>query len=132
MLQAGVGEQALDGQRLPQEGDRHGEGEEAEADEEPLCGAVPDGSPTLLCTRQPTSMTVGRRALESSALTGAGASLCASGSQWWTGAHPTLAASPPRMRTRATVDDECDRCGAAALSASQSRVASPPPVPRAA
>ena len=53
-------------------------------------------------TRQAISMTVGSSAAESSALTGGGASLCASGSQLCTGAQPIFAASPTRIRTNAS------------------------------
>ena len=45
-------------------------------------------------SRQTTSATVGSSAAESSALTGGGASLWASGSQLWTGAQPTLVGEP--------------------------------------
>ena len=46
--------------------------------------------------RQATSRTVGSRAAERRAETGAGASECASGSQLCTGAHPIFAARPAR------------------------------------
>ena len=58
-------------------------------------------------TRQATSITVGSSAAESSALTGGGASECASGSQLCTGAQPILAASPTRMSTKATTAVPC-------------------------
>ena len=52
--------------------------------------------------RQAISSTVGSSAAESIALTGGGASLCASGSQLCTGAQPILPASPTIISTNAT------------------------------
>ena len=76
---------------------------QAEAEEQ---RAAPRRPPTpassVVFTRQATSSTVGSSAADSSALTGAGASLCASGSQLWTGAQPIFVARPARISTKAT------------------------------
>ncbi len=57
---------------------------------------------SVCLTRQATSRTVGSSAADSSALIGAGASLCASGSQLCTGAQPIFVASPAMISTNAT------------------------------
>ena len=96
VLEAGVGEQALPGQRAPEE--RHGDGEreQTEADQHSARRRLADHRRERLAERQATSSTVGSSAAESSAETGGGASECASGSQLCTGAQPIFAARPAR------------------------------------
>ena len=72
-------------------------------------------------------MTVGSSAAESSALTGGGASLWASGSQLCTGAQPIFAASPTRIRISANSAVRWSRPAECRAMLCQSSVASVPP-----
>ena len=101
VLQARVREQALPGERAPQERDGDRERDEPEADEDSLRHLLADGGRERLSERHATTSTAGRSALESSAETGGGASECASGSQLCTGAQPIFAARPARRSTNA-------------------------------
>ena len=76
-------------------------------------------------TRQAISSTLGSSAADSSALIGGGASLCASGSQLWTGAQPILVASPASSSTNATsVGPAVSRARRGAAHASRARARS--------
>ena len=102
VLEARVGEQPLPRQRPPKERHRDEHRRQPERDEHRARRAGPDRRLEGLLDppgdQQHASAAAPR---ESIALIGGGASLCASGSQLWTGAQPIFVASPASSSTNA-------------------------------
>ena len=92
--------------------------------------APPVAGASASCTRHATSITVGSSAADSRALTGGGASLCASGSQLWTGAQPIFVARPARISTSANSAPSRSSPAPEARIEAQSRDASEPAADR--